>query len=245
MKAEKGPADLRDLPEYFGERRPSPGLRGLRHPHLRRDQQRPLPHAGGGPAPGASHFQASGADVIDLGCSLERKFTDAPEVIEILKAPGPRRQHRHVRQGRDPGRRPGRGRLRAERERRNLDLAGDLHCTVVVIPDFGQGLETLDRNIAHLEQVGRPYIVDPVIEPITQRVRGVPRPLRAGPRALPRGRDAHGHRQHHRADRGRQHRASTRCSSASARSSGSGTSSPPRSSRGRAVRCARWTWPAA
>ena len=45
----------------------------------------------------------------------------------------------------------------------NLELAESLHCTVVVIPDFGEGLETLDRNIAHLDRVGRPYIVDPVM----------------------------------------------------------------------------------
>jgi dihydropteroate synthase-like protein len=49
----------------------------------------------------------------------------------------------------------------------NLAIAPDLHSTVVVIPDFGEGLETLDRNIAYLERVGRPYLVDPVVEPIT------------------------------------------------------------------------------
>ena len=48
-----------------------------------------------------------------------------------------------------------------------LELAEDLHCPVVVIPDFGEGLDTLDRNIAHLDRVGRPYIIDPVIEPIS------------------------------------------------------------------------------
>ena len=49
----------------------------------------------------------------------------------------------------------------------NLEVAEALHCPVVVIPDFGQGLDTLDRNIARLDAIGRPYIVDPVIEPIT------------------------------------------------------------------------------
>jgi hypothetical protein len=49
----------------------------------------------------------------------------------------------------------------------NLDVAEALHCPVVVIPDYGEGLDTLDRSVAHLEWIGRPYIVDPVIEPIT------------------------------------------------------------------------------
>ena len=83
----EGPADLRDLPEYFGGAalRQEYGAFDIRIfaeinnvPYLTRqailDQAR--------------HFQASGADVIDLGCSLERKFTDAPEVIQILKGWG-------------------------------------------------------------------------------------------------------------------------------------------------------------
>ena len=37
---------------------------------------------------------------------------------------------------------------------------------VVVIPDFGQGLDTLERNIEQLEAWGVPYLIDPVIEPI-------------------------------------------------------------------------------
>jgi dihydropteroate synthase len=166
VKAEKGPADLRDLPEYFGSAslRQDYGAYDIRIfaeinsvPYLTREEVLRR----------AEYFQASGADVIDLGCSLDRKFTDAAEVIGILKARGvavsiDTFDNDEI--------------LAADRagvdyvlslNGVNLDLARDLHCTVVVIPDFGQGLETLDRNIAHLDQVGRPYIVDPVIEPIS------------------------------------------------------------------------------
>lgn len=166
VKAEKGPADLRDLPEYFGGAalRQEYGGYDIRVfaeinnvPYLTREEVLGQ----------ARYFQASGADVIDLGCSLERKFSDAPDVIHILKGWGlavsiDTFDKEEI--------------LAADRagvdyvlslNGVNLDLAADLHCTVVVIPDFGQGLETLDRNIAHLDTVGRPYIVDPVIEPIT------------------------------------------------------------------------------
>jgi dihydropteroate synthase-like protein len=166
VKVEKGPADLRDLPEYFGGAalRQEYGAFDIRIfaeinnvPYLTRQEILDQ----------ARHFQASGADVIDLGCSLERKFTDAPEVIQILKGWGlavsiDTFDKEEI--------------LAADRagvdyvlslNGQNLDLAADLHGTVVVIPDFGQGLETLDRNIAHVERVGRPFIVDPVIEPIT------------------------------------------------------------------------------
>ena len=48
----------------------------------------------------------------------------------------------------------------------NLEVAAELRATPIVIPDSPQDLDTLDRSIAHLEALGRPYIVDPVIEPV-------------------------------------------------------------------------------
>src|SRR5262245_12979665 len=166
VPAEKGPADLRELPEHFGGAalRREYGAHDVRIlaeinnvPYLTREQI----------VAQAEYFRSSGADVIDLGCSLDRKFTDAPEVIGLLKDRGfavsiDTFDKHEI--------------LAADRARVdyvlslngvNLDLAEDLHGTVVVIPDFGEGLETLDRNIAHLERVGRPHIVDPIIEPIS------------------------------------------------------------------------------
>src|SRR5438445_4443803 len=53
--------------------------------------------------------------------------------------------------------------------RSNLDVARDFAGTptrVDVIPDFGEGLETLEPSIAALESWGVSYLIDPVIEPI-------------------------------------------------------------------------------
>jgi dihydropteroate synthase-like protein len=166
VPAEKGPADLRELPEHFGRAalRLDYGAHDVRIlaeinnvPYLSREQI----------IRQAEYFQSSGADVIDLGCSLDKKFTDSPEVIQLLRARGLAVSIDTFDKDEI---------LLADRagvdfvlslNGLNLELAEDLHCTVVVIPDFGEGLETLDRNIAHLERVGRPYIVDPVLEPIT------------------------------------------------------------------------------
>jgi dihydropteroate synthase-like protein len=165
VKVEKGPADLRDLPEYFGGAalRQEYGAYDIQIfaeinnvPYMPREEI--LRWAG--------YFRESGADVIDLGCALDRKFEDAAEVIGLLKKQGYRVSidtfdKKEI--------------LAADRagvdyvlsvNGSNLDIAEALHCAVVVIPDFGEGLETLDRSIAHLQRVGRPYIVDPVIEPI-------------------------------------------------------------------------------
>ncbi len=166
VKVEKGPADLRDLPEYFGQAalREEYGAYDIRIfaeinnvPYVSREEVLRW----------AQYFRESGADVIDLGCSLDRKFEDVAEVVGLLKDRGFRVSidtfdREEI--------------LAADRagveyvlsvNGANLEVAEALHCTVVVIPDFGQGLDTLDRNIAYLERIGRPYIVDPVIEPIT------------------------------------------------------------------------------
>jgi dihydropteroate synthase-like protein len=165
VRVEKGPADLRDLPEYFGQAalREDYGGYDIRIfaeinnvPYLDRAEVVRL----------ADYYRASGADVIDLGCALDRKFEDAAEVIGLLKARGMAVSIDTFDTGEI---------LAADRagvdyllsvNGTNLDVAEALRCTVVVIPDFGQGLDTLDRNIAHLERIGRPYIVDPVIDPI-------------------------------------------------------------------------------
>ena len=51
----------------------------------------------------------------------------------------------------------------------NLEVARDLAGTgarVVVIPDFGGALDTLDRQLEALERWGVPYLIDPILEPI-------------------------------------------------------------------------------
>jgi dihydropteroate synthase-like protein len=163
--AERGPVDLRDLPEHFGAsaRRADYGAHDIRifaeinHvPRLSREEVVRL----------AERYRRSGADVIDLGCSLDRKFVDVADVVALLKTRGftlsiDTFDTEEI--------------LAADRagidyllsvNGANLHVADALHCTVVAIPDFGEGLDTLDRTIAQLARIGRPCIVDPVIEPI-------------------------------------------------------------------------------
>jgi dihydropteroate synthase-like protein len=53
--------------------------------------------------------------------------------------------------------------------RSNLEVARELRgsgATVVVIPDLGEGIDTLAPSIEALERWGIPYLIDPIIEPI-------------------------------------------------------------------------------
>jgi dihydropteroate synthase-like protein len=165
VKAEKGPPDLRDLPEHFGQKalREEYGAHDIRIfaeinnvPYLPREEVVRL----------AEYYRASGADVIDLGCSLDRKFGDVGEVVSLLKARGFSLSIDTL----DPVEI-----LAADRagvdyvlslNGQNLDVARELRATPVLIPNSPQELDTLDRAVDRLETLGRPYILDPVIEPV-------------------------------------------------------------------------------
>ncbi len=165
VRAGKGPADLRDLPEYFGGAalREEYGAYDIRIfaeinnvPYLSREEVMRR----------AQYFRESGADVIDLGCSLDRKLDDAAELVGLLKDRGAAVSIDTFDKTEI---------LAADRagvdyvlsiNAANIEIAKDLKATVVVIPDFGAGLDTLHRSVAELARLGCRYIIDPVIEPI-------------------------------------------------------------------------------
>ena len=48
----------------------------------------------------------------------------------------------------------------------NRHVAQQLRATPVLIPDTPDDLDSLDATIAHLRELGKPFLVDPIIEPI-------------------------------------------------------------------------------
>src|SRR3954447_6063942 len=164
--AEKGPADLKRLPAFFGQAdaRSRYGARDVRVfaeinnvPHLDRER---IVHA-------AEYFRDAGADVIDLGLSLDRSWLeDGPEVIGDLKARGFTLSIDTL----DPDEI-----LMADAAGvdyvlsltgSNRHIAERLRATPVLIPDTPEDLDSLDATIAHLRELGKPFLVDPIIEPI-------------------------------------------------------------------------------
>jgi dihydropteroate synthase len=168
VPVEKGPKDLRQIPEYFG-RAAAPHDYGAydieivaeinNAPRLDRAALRAE----------AEYYRASGADVIDIGCTPGRAFPELAAVVGELVAAGMRVSVDSF----DPGEirtAVGAGaELVLSVNRSNLDVARELAGTatrVVVIPDFGQGIDTLEPSIAALERWGVGYLIDPIIEPI-------------------------------------------------------------------------------
>jgi len=161
----RGPKDLKDLPVFFGRERILEGYGEYKVKILaeiveayRMPWEDILTRA--------EYYRASGADIIDLGCPVEGGFRGVAEVVDGLKAHGfvvsldtfdPETILRADEAGMD---------LLLSVNTRNIDLAPRLHCKVVVIPDFDQGLPSLERNVAQLEAWGVPYVIDPILNPI-------------------------------------------------------------------------------
>src|SRR5919197_2462596 len=166
VPAEKGPADLKRLPAFFGQAdaRSRYGARDIRIfaeinnvPHLDRDRI----------LAAASYYRDAGADVVDLGLSLDRKWLDeGPGVIADLKARGftlsidtldPDEILMADAAGVDYV-------LSLNGHKRHV--AQQLRATPVLIPDTPDDLDSLDATMAHLRELGKPFLVDPIIEPI-------------------------------------------------------------------------------
>lgn len=166
IPAEKGPADLKRLPAFFGQAdaRSRYGPRDVRvfaeiNNVPRLDRERIVE--------AASYYREAGADVIDLGLSLDRNWLDeGPAVIAALKARGFTLSIDTL----DPDEI-----LMADAAGVDyvLSLNGDnrhvaqrLRATPVLIPDTPDDLDSLDETIAHLQALRKPFLVDPIIEPI-------------------------------------------------------------------------------
>ena len=168
VRVEKGPKDLREIPQYFGRAAAAQDYGGYTIEILAEINNAPkLPRESVLAA--AQAFRASGADVIDVGCTPGVPFPGLADTVRELRDLGLRVSidsfdPQEILTAVDAG-----AELVLSVNGTNLAVARQVAehgAGVVVIPDFGAGLETLDRNIETLERWGVRYVVDPVIEPI-------------------------------------------------------------------------------
>ncbi|HVE77883.1 MAG TPA: DUF6513 domain-containing protein [Gemmatimonadaceae bacterium] len=164
----KGPKDLREIPEFFGMARAREQYGAFDVEIVAEINNAPklTPEA---VRAAAEYFRGSGADVIDVGCTPGLPFAALGEVVRELVGAGmrvsvdsfdPDEIRRAVAAG---------ARLVLSVNGSNLEVARELAGTgtrVVVIPDFGGGLDSLGPSLEALERWGVPYLIDPVIEPI-------------------------------------------------------------------------------
>lgn len=165
-KVLRGPNDLMDLPSYFAaEQKVSP--EEFHSPikiiaeivNAPRMSEKEIIEK-------AFYFSANGADIIDIGGDLDQPFPRLQEVIKTLKKEGfqvsvDSHQKEDILAAHQAG-----ADLILSFTSRNLEIAKGLDCQVVVIPDDGENLDSLYRNIEKLEQWQVSYIVDPILPPL-------------------------------------------------------------------------------
>ncbi len=162
----RGPKSLKDIPPFFGTKRSLEGYGEHRLKILaeivdahKLSLEEILARA--------EYFRASGADIIDLGCPVEGIFPGIDRAVGALKNAGFLVSVDSFNAA---------DILKADQagvdfvlslNSTNIELAHRLRCKVVVIPDSDGGLDSLDRNIARLEDWQVPYVIDPILQPIS------------------------------------------------------------------------------
>ena len=168
VRVEKGPRDLRELPGHFG--RPAAAREyGAWDIEIVAEINNAARLTRAAVRSAADYFLASGADVIDIGCTPGLAFPALGDLVRELTAAGIR--VRVVTFDRDeirPAVAAGAERVLSVTGSTGegaRDLAGS-GARVVAVPDMGATLDTLEPTLEKLTAWGVRYLIDPVLEPI-------------------------------------------------------------------------------
>jgi dihydropteroate synthase-like protein len=163
---ERGPKDLHDLPQYFGEKNRQP-------PDLSAFDIQILAEINHAPRQSdaeilrqAQALRADGADIIDLGCVPGQTWPRAGAVTRLLCDAGLRVSidsfdRREVEDSVAAG-----AELVLSVNASNRDWAAKLPAELVAIPDDPRDLASLQPTIDVLRKSGAKFRIDPIIEPI-------------------------------------------------------------------------------
>lgn len=171
VPVQRGPADLRDLPELFGQRTGPPAgygtfdiriLAEINHaPRKTTDEILAL----------ARRHTADGADVIDLGCDPGGGWSGVGDVVKLLRSEGLRVSVDSFDPAEVEAALAAGAELVLSVNGTNVEHARRWaehfpHVEVVAIPDTPSDSDSLDRTAEVLHRWGVKYRLDPVLEPI-------------------------------------------------------------------------------
>lgn len=163
---ERGPKDLHDLPEHFGQQQRMPAdlsrydieiLAEINHAPRLSDHEI---------LSQAQTLRAGGADVVDLGCIPGESWPRAGIVTRLLREAGLRVsidsfERREVEEAVAAG-----AELVLSVNATNRDWAAHLAAELVAIPDDPRDLASLGSTIDTLRAAGSSFRIDPILEPI-------------------------------------------------------------------------------
>lgn len=160
-----GPQDLKDLPQYFGRGGKAPDLSRYDVKIFAEIVEAPLVSVGQILA-SAESYRGQGANVIDLGCLPNTPFPHLEDAVQALKAAGfevsidsllPDELLRGSRAGAD---------YLLSLTEKSLWIADEVDATPILIPAKSGSLPSLYRAIDVMLAKGRPFIADPILDPI-------------------------------------------------------------------------------
>lgn len=159
-----GPADVRDLPDLFGQqatlnygRYDIAIIAEINHaPRLSLNEL----------VQKAIQFQKQGADLIDLGCEPGSMWSGLSEAVKALKDLGLRLSIDTFNLDEAAAGAKAGAELILSVNSANREACRDWDCEVVAIPDAPHELETLDSTVEYLTTHKVPHRLDPILEPI-------------------------------------------------------------------------------
>lgn len=163
---ERGPKDLRALPEFFGQRDASDHDYGAFDIQILAEINHAPRFAMGVLRSQAAQLAADGADVIDVGCEPGDTWSGVADCVKALRDDGHRVSIDSLNPAEiEPAVRAG-AELVLSVNSTNRDAARAWGCEVVVIPDDPSTMAGLEGTIETMERAEVPFRVDPVLEPI-------------------------------------------------------------------------------
>ncbi|MEI6707849.1 MAG: DUF6513 domain-containing protein [Methylococcales bacterium] len=165
VPVERGPEEVKDLPQYFGKKAQQADLNQYKVKIFAEitdaatiSIEEVLNRA--------EYYRHNGADVIDIGCLPSTDFPNLELIIQTLKQRGFMVSIDSL-EADDllRGGKAGADYLLSLHES-TLWIADEVASTPILIPEKHQDLASLDRAIAIMQVKNRPFIVDPILDPL-------------------------------------------------------------------------------
>lgn len=165
IKITRGPEEIKDLPVHFGKARKQPDLSRYNvniFAEIVDAPERDIDSL----IQRASYYRDNGADVIDIGCLPQEPFPHLEEAIQALHAEGFKVSVDSLSLP-DLERASGAGAdFLLSLTEDTIDLAKDSDAIPVLVPAEPGSLASLERAMEAMDKIGKPWIADPILDPI-------------------------------------------------------------------------------
>jgi len=161
----RGPEEIKDLPIFFGRERKQPDLSRYDVNIFAEIVDAPDRDIAG-ILERANYYRDSGANVIDIGCLPEEKFPHMEEAILALHEAGFKVSvdSLDIKDLRRAGK-AGADYVLSLTEK-TYHLAEEMDTVPIIVPAERGSLASLERAMELMDKINRPFIADPIIEPI-------------------------------------------------------------------------------